>query len=331
MRYAIVSDIHANFAALQAVDQIVQRIRLESSIHYWFLGDVLGYGPDPMECLRWLRYRAQIGERWVPGNHDVEVCRLATSVPHVGATNSNEAAQQSWKRHLELLQLPENESWWEWWRSEIKRAVDDEVRSMVVEEHGSLIAVFVHASIVSSTRRTQYLRPWAQHRTLLQIEMQQLWELYGGKGRTVCFFHGHTHFPVLAQLEVQGVNLVFHSIPYGQAIMLGEGCFAINPGSVGQPRDGDPRAAFALLDADDPSVTFQRVMYDVNTTVRALEAGGYPSKLVNLVSTANGGADLAYYREVYQAPRLHILQVSHDDDSRSQLTTRSHPLQGEES
>lgn len=324
MYYAIISDIHANFAALQAVDQQVQRLRLQLRpipLRYWFLGDILGYGPHPLECLEWLRFHSKVGERWIPGNHDVEVVRLATS-NRQGETNSSAQAQQSWKVHLDLLQRPDNTTWWEWIQTEIERATSEEARSMVVEEHGSLTAVFVHASVPSGARRTQYLYPWTYYRTLMQNDMTRLWEQYGGTGRTVCLLHGHTHYPVLAQLATSESGITFHPIRYGQPLTLGEGCYAINPGSVGQPRDGDPRAAFALLNVTEPSITFHRTMYDVNATVRALEMGGYLSSLVELVTTADGGADLAYYRSVYLAPRLQVLEVLHDE-SEHDLELRS--------
>ena len=73
MRYAIITDIHANFHALQAVHEDVLALRASdpvNPINYWFLGDLIGYGPDPISCIRWLKSTSRVAERWVPGNHD---------------------------------------------------------------------------------------------------------------------------------------------------------------------------------------------------------------------------------------------------------------------
>jgi diadenosine tetraphosphatase ApaH/serine/threonine PP2A family protein phosphatase len=88
---------------------------------------------------------------------------------------------------------------------------------------------------------------------------------------------------------------------------LGEGCHAICPGSVGQPRDGDPRAAFAVLDVEQHTITFHRVMYDVTATIEKM--GEYPQSLADMLLTANGRVNLALYRGVYQVPDLTHLKV----------------------
>lgn len=321
MRYAIISDIHGNLEALNAVKQMVEHLNKQAKkeggdpLHYWFLGDILGYGPDPIECLTWLRYSHGPGERWVCGNHDVGVVRMGAkeqghSLPAKSAGTeeaTSDEAMESWRRHVAVLHRPENSGWWEWFATQVMDMTGEEQYSKLTETHGEMGCTFVHGSVKKSSRRTQYLYPWSYFRQILQGDLEQVAEEDQGQHRTLCLFHGHTHYPALAVLESGQVR--FRSIPYGQPIELGEGCMAINPGSVGQPRDGDPRAAFAVLDTVQRTITFHRVMYDVWTTMKKLEKGGYPPSLVHRLRTADGGADLAMYRGVYQVPEFHVLQA----------------------
>ncbi|HEX8681796.1 MAG TPA: metallophosphoesterase family protein [Ardenticatenaceae bacterium] len=328
MYYAIVSDVHANHLALHAVDRVVKELRLEFDpyqmgarpLRYWFLGDLLGYGPDPRACLEWLRYTSKLENRWVPGNHDDAVAWLleqgigqdTTSAPsskqaHSSATSSDQA-NISWQKHAEILRQPENSSYLDWFQREVKLRTEEET-SLITEQHPALTCVFTHASTHPDGRRTHYHFAWDHYQTILAGELQTLWDQHGGPGQIVCLFHGHTHYPIVAQLAYEKREVTYHAIPYGQPIPLTEGTWAINPGSVGQPRDGDPRASFAVLDIHARTITFHRVMYDVLTTIERLRLDGYPDSLVKLVSSANGGANLTYYRQVYQAPDLERLPI----------------------
>ncbi|MBI3241796.1 MAG: metallophosphoesterase family protein [Chloroflexi bacterium] len=324
MRYAIISDVHANRTALRAVEEAVRQLRRElmnEEITYWFLGDLVGYGPaeEALECIRWLRRESGIpfdpdtnlGERWVPGNHDGWLVSPGEQLrPDAVATL---------RRQIDLLQQPGHEEDREWFfrivRAALHRqpAVDqpdvlgEETRSLVIEPHAVLTMAFVHASVFPATRRITYLYPWRQ--TLLAEDLRQL--RMQSPAPILCLFHGHTHFPVFARLGEDGQTVVFQPIKYGQPIRLNEGCYAINPGSVGQPRDGDTRAAFVILDTEAGTVEFRRVEYDVHEVVHKLnrESQQAPHEhrqvyqpLVDRLRTANGGEELHSYRGIYRSP-----------------------------
>jgi predicted phosphodiesterase len=316
MRYAVISDVHANFEALQAVDQAVQRLRREKAdVQYWFLGDLLGYGPDPIDCIKWMRYKAKIRQRWIPGNHDEEVVRLGEKggpiiVPAVPTTN--DFARRSWALHAAALLDLANEDQYQWFSEEVFAAIEpiddtnEERRSMVVEEYPNLVLIFVHGAMEPRFRRSTYLRP---EKIDLELNLEHAWDKYGSSHKTVCLIHGHTHFPLFAKYDSQTRKARFQQISFGQPLGLDEGCFAINPGSLGVPRDGDPRAAYAVLDPEVPSITFHRVMYDVLKTVGKLEVSGYPQEIIDLLLEANGGIDLAEYRAFYDVPDWNLRRV----------------------
>lgn len=314
MRFVIVSDIHANFSALEVVHNLVKRWRAKEGVEYqyWFLGDLLGRGPDPLECLNWMRYQAHLDTRWVPGNHDEAILKLSK-----GAREDRAQAHEikAWQIHLQILKQLENQDYWEWYQSEFGAAVEDPSRSISTQHFGNLTAVFVHGSVhrldeKAVGRRTEYLYPWHGEagRRLLVSDLKTIWSAFSGADKSVLLIHGHTHYPVFGVLD--GDDARFEAISYGKPMQLRAGCLAINPGSVGQPKDGDPRAAFAVLDTEARTITFHRVMYDVQRTTRKMEEVGYPELLVHLVHSANGGAQLAMYRTVYHAPDLGQLRVN---------------------
>ncbi len=322
MRYAIVSDIHANYGALEAVDRVVRRIRAvdpdpEQAINYWFLGDLLGYGPQPIECIRWLQGQVE-DENWIPGNHDLEVVnRIAARVtldinrtellPQGSSSSSEENghALATWPLHAEILSRPENSGYLEWFRTQVNLKLQS--HTPVVREIGDLVLIFAHGSASPTGRLTQYLRPWGHGMLMLQTDLQSLWHAYGGNGRTVCMLYGHTHFPAIARLKHDFSGISLSSIDYGKPIRLSRGCIAVNPGSIGKPHDGDPRASFALLDSEERTITFHRVAYDMEKVLEKM--AGYPAGLKSVIETGNGGADMKYYeKEAYRSTQGSTLQ-----------------------
>jgi diadenosine tetraphosphatase ApaH/serine/threonine PP2A family protein phosphatase len=91
--------------------------------------------------------------------------------------------------------------------------------------------------------------------------------------------HGHTHIPVW--LTFEGRRLRGGRVPDGFTAQVGRGRFYMNPGSVGQPRDGDPRASYALLDLDAWTVTYRRAAYDVRETQALMEEAGLPLPFIS--------------------------------------------------
>ena len=273
MLYAVVSDIHANRTALRAIEEFLKTLPGSERPKFWVLGDLLGYGPnsEALECINWLRFSSGVGQRWIPGNHD-EWALTQLGNDHPDATVKL-LSQILWMNEKDY---PERKESWEWFMYEVSQAIaelpnQEEQRSLVVEtfedenQPACLKLVFTHGTYAQSTRRSQYLYPWLS--SMIENDLKRLRMVEDA--RTICLLHGHTHFPIFAHLAENG-ELQYHSIRYGKPEVLPDGYVAINPGSVGQPRDGDPRAAFVLLDTDSHTVTFYRVPYPVHQVVEKL-------------------------------------------------------------
>ncbi|HRQ41830.1 MAG TPA: metallophosphoesterase family protein [Chloroflexota bacterium] len=296
MRYAIITDIHANFGALQAVDNDVRRLRTQGNetIVYWFLGDLIGYGPDPVECIKWLKNSADIGERWLPGNHDEWL---------LSQTKVSDDAWMSLSKHQQILQEPKNRLYERWFKEEVQKAVNEEARSLGKVHGKGVDAYFVHASLQLSQRRMLYLHPWKKH---------LIGDIFGLLGReyhtqpTTVLFCGHTHYPMWFH------DRQLQPLAYGKRLPLVDGIHIINPGSVGQPRDGDPRAAYLLFDPEARTVEFRRVVYEVTAVADRLLDNGYPQSLADRVQTADGKGDLQEFYTVYQRPQWDLDVVTKD-------------------
>ena len=270
MCYVILSDIHANHTALKAVLDAVEPIAATKK--FYFLGDLLGYGPvsQVIACMDWLRYHSHIYEengdaelRWVPGNHDEwAVMQLGRVRPEGSITLQIQRAALAHARAEA----------WDWFANEVKLALTDESRSLLTktrqDEAGEVFLAFTHAAVTPEERRGTYLRPW--HPAILRGHFAPLREMT--QTETKILFCGHTHLPYLAKiLPDERHTLEFRSIKYGQPIALEPGEYIISPGSVGHPRDGDPRAAFALFEPEACTVEFRREEYDTRPVVQALE------------------------------------------------------------
>lgn len=238
MRIAVLSDIHANLAALEAV-----RADLPQVEEVWVLGDIVGYGPQPNEVIAALQ---EIGARSVLGNHD------GAAIEAVDATyfNSDARAAIEWTRGV----------------------IDDNSRAYIatlpeVRRDGEVTAV--HGS-----------------------PRDPIWEYINSPGiaaanfeafeTRVCLF-GHTHLPI-AYRALDGNMLEVVPGMAGPAVPLSGGRSLINPGSVGQPRDGIPDAAYAIVEvgdaADADSVEFRRVPYEIGRTQQAMRDLQLPARLV---------------------------------------------------
>ncbi|MCP4759703.1 MAG: metallophosphoesterase family protein [Planctomycetes bacterium] len=238
MRTALISDIHGNLEALNVVFDDIDRRTVDRIIS---LGDILGYGPDPVACVDLVAERCE----WsLMGNHDYG----ALYEP----TNFNAAAEQAayWTRAQ--LELEEDETaaarrWEILGRLRVRTSFDD--------------FLCVHGS----PRRpiNEYIFP--EDAINSPVKMKQLFEYIPSN----CLV-GHTHVPG-----------VFTDEPdfYGSEDMddakwkiTGDDKCIINPGSVGQPRDLDPRASYAILDSEAKDVEFFRLEYDIESVVQKIYA-----------------------------------------------------------
>jgi predicted phosphodiesterase len=232
MRLAVLSDIHSNLPALEAVLKQVTAAGVDTLC---CLGDIVGYGPFPNECIALVREQAAAV---VKGNHDSGV--LGETPP----TDFNSLGQRAllWTRdritpdHLEYLRgLP------------------------MLTTVGPM--TLVHSSPANPGSWTYVMT------------MDQAREGFRAFTTDVCCI-GHTHVPV-----VIGEDLSINTFRAPRAIPSEPCKFLINVGSVGQPRDGDPRAAFGLLDTTAWTYELIRVEYDVEGTAAAILKAGLPEAL----------------------------------------------------
>jgi diadenosine tetraphosphatase ApaH/serine/threonine PP2A family protein phosphatase len=237
MRIAVLSDIHANLAALDAV-----RADLPEIDEVWALGDIVGYGPQPNEVIAALQ---EMGARSVLGNHD----GAAIGTVDHGDFNPDAAAAIRWTASV----------------------LDDNARSYLatlpeVRRENDLTGV--HGSPRD---------PIWEYITSTSIAMENL----DAFETRVCLF-GHTHVPIVFAAE-DGLATAMPAIP-DEPMQLSADRLLLNPGSVGQPRDGNPASSYLLLDTDDATARFRRVPYAIDETQRRMREQGLPMRLIERLS-----------------------------------------------
>jgi len=236
MRWAIVADIHANLAAFQAV--LADAASQQADGKLWCLGDIVGYGPEPHECIDLLR---SIEHLAVAGNHD----QAATGKVGTAEFNADAAAAARWTAG----QL-----------SVADRAYLDSLPLRIEEGDFTL----VHGSPRDPV--------WEYILTTREAD-----ENFAHFATPYCLV-GHSHAPVVFESGQPARHLSDGGLELGKARLI------INVGGVGQPRDGDPRACYAVYDSDARTVTLRRVPYDIDSTQRKMVAAGLPSRLATRLS-----------------------------------------------
>ena len=232
MRIAVLSDIHANLPALDAVLEDAGAVDA-----IWHLGDVVGYGPDPDGVVERLRAAGAIGVR---GNHDAAAC----GGMEIDWFNPDARRAMEWTR---TAIAPATLAWLQ---AQPERRTED----------GN--------DLVHGSPR----EPLWEYITSAGVARANLALLDARIG-----LHGHTHIPVAWVDEGGRVEMV-RPRP-GSTLDLRGRHVLVNPGSVGQPRDGDPHASYAILDAGAGTVTWQRVAYDIAAVQGAMRAAGLPASL----------------------------------------------------
>ncbi len=236
MKRAIISDIHGNFEALTAVMNRIGELEVDEII---CLGDIIGYGPDPIRCLDTVMEKCQLT---ILGNHD----QAAIFDPE----GFNPVAMRAifWTRkelESDTSNIEKSDLRWDF-LGELPRRHDE----------GDYL--FVHGSPRDPTN--EYVFPE-------QIYEKDLMALLMSRFEKVSF-QGHTHIP--GMFTESGAFVTPEQRDY-HFQLANEKCM-INVGSVGQPRDGDPRSCFVVLDTEDRTVQYNRVEYDVETTRQKIHA-----------------------------------------------------------
>jgi predicted phosphodiesterase len=236
VRLAIISDIHSNLPALEAV---LEAVRESDPDELWCLGDVVGYGAQPDECGTLVSERCALS---LVGNHDlavlddIEVSAFSPAAAEAVMWTKENAAPET----LEFL------------------------RALEPVDESREVALY-HASP----------RDPVWEYVLWVDQAEECLELQSARVSLI----GHSHVALFfvdpaGNSEVRGA----HAEP-GSTLGIGEGRWLINPGSVGQPRDGDPRAAWLELDTDAWTATYRRTPYEIDRAADAITAAKLPEHL----------------------------------------------------
>ncbi len=243
MRVAVVSDIHGNLPALEAVLADIDDDLDAEEI--WCLGDVVGYGAEPDGCTELIRERSDV---CLVGNHDLAVLgELDTSTFSTAAS-----AAVEWTREHSL---PET--------------ID--FLSTLSPSDTSRSAALYHASPRDPV--WEYVLWPDQAADCLAVQDSRVSLI--GHSHVALFFSVAGEEPD----ERQGREARGWQAGAGTKLEISEGRWLINPGSVGQPRDGDPRAAWLELETEAWEATYHRVSYDVDRAAAAIEATDLPAHL----------------------------------------------------
>jgi diadenosine tetraphosphatase ApaH/serine/threonine PP2A family protein phosphatase len=241
VRYAVLSDVHGNWEALAAVLRDAARRRPDA---YMCLGDIVGYGPDPNECVA--RVRA-LGGPVLAGNHDLAA---------VGALDPSTFS-------------PLARAAIEW----TARVLTEEARRWLTAlplrfETPAFLAV--HGSPREPAE--EYI-----------LDLPTALAVFSSSPFTLCLV-GHSHVPGVFILEADGA-VASRALPPGETVRLASTSrYILNVGSVGQPRDGDPRAAYLVLNTASHTATLHRIRYPIAVTQRKMMTQGLPAPLVHRLS-----------------------------------------------
>ncbi len=238
MRYAVIADIHGNLEALQVV---LADIKEQKCTHVVCLGDVVGYGANPKECLDIIR---GMNIPVVKGNHDEYIG------VDVNPDGFNDAAAEAvtWSR----AQLTEDDRKW--------------LREL---KYFRLVANFsiVHATL-DAPQRWGYV-----------FEKLEAAASFTYQNTQVCFF-GHTHVPVafIRDTGVRGGTYSKFRVEAGKK-------YFVNVGSVGQPRDGNPKSAYVVYDLVQQTIELRRLDYPIAEAQRKIRAAGLPERLAERLAS----------------------------------------------
>ncbi len=233
MRALVITDIHGNLPALQAVLQDAGEVDA-----VWCLGDVVGYGPNPNECVQLVRSQPNLV--CLLGNHD------AASVGMLDVDTFNPEARLSVN-----------------WTQSVLSA-----ENQVYLRQRPLTQVVEDVTLVHGSPRHpiyEYL-----------LDTRAATENFEHFENDYCFV-GHTHLPVMFTMQ-NGDYMARFTVPMVDEVTELRPRAIINPGSVGQPRDRDPRSAYAIYDSEAHSWLSRRVAYDIDETQRMMQQARLPQR-----------------------------------------------------
>jgi predicted phosphodiesterase len=246
MRYLLLSDVHGNATALEAVLRHARLRRYDKAV---FLGDAVGYGPQPNEAVALLMSLEP--EISLTGNHE-DLLLARADAREVTLYKEEGVVNEIILRHLNEL-TPEHLAY-------LRRLEPRATRNGWEATHGGLREPWEY---LSTLQKAQDTAPYMS---------------------TPLLFVGHTHIPrafasvsgpegeMWRTVAFRGESAVYRLPPRARVIF--------NPGAVGQPRDGLPLPSYAIFDEETRTLEHHRVAYDLLTVQRAMKAKGYPESLI---------------------------------------------------
>jgi diadenosine tetraphosphatase ApaH/serine/threonine PP2A family protein phosphatase len=243
VRVAVITDIHANLPALEAVLEAIEAAGVEET---WCLGDVLGYGAAPDACADLVREQCDL---CLVGNHDLAV------LGDLNVRSFSEAAAIAV----------------EWTRDHVASRTLEFLRALEPRGERAGLGLF-HASPRDPV--WEYVLSSEQADAGIDAHTQRIGLI--GHSHVALFFSRPDGQPT----ETRGAQA-----SDGARLNLSRDSWLINPGSVGQPRDGDPRAAWLELDTERETARFHRVTYEVEQASAAIVEAGLPSRLADRLHT----------------------------------------------
>ncbi len=240
MKALVLSDIHGNLEALEAVLKAAKPLKWKE---LWFLGDLYGYGPNPEECFEILR---QYNLCFIPGNHDLLLC---------GRLGASFFSDESYKASLITRTLARRDS-----LNLIKMLPPEQIHRGIHLLHGSLEDPSCSYIFSPEDARRNF--------TL---------------ARKPCTLFGHSHQQEFFLQDSSG-EIVHAKARSGLTISWKKKKALINPGSTGQPRDGNPAAAWGMLDKSKKEFTFFRTSYDYTLTQEKMKNTGFSAFLCQRLS-----------------------------------------------
>lgn len=254
MRIGIIADVHGNWEGLQSIWQAAEGVDI-----FWCLGDTVGYGANPCECLAAVRQHCAVV---LKGNHDETV-----------ATLRNLDWFNPWAKEALL-----------WTRDRLDRSELDYLSQLPAQtcirlESKRLPVVWlVHGSL------REPVEEYILNHEIAIANLQLLREAFAqtlpdGEAPAVLFF-GHTHVAEAYFLPPKSRRIQHRRFLTDTEMVLEPGgTYLVNVGSVGQPRDGNPKAAFGILDTETLTVQIFRVHYDIDAAAQKILRAGLPSEL----------------------------------------------------
>lgn len=248
MKIGVIGDIHANLEALEAVLKSAEEMGVT---HYACIGDIVGYNANPHECLEIVRNLELIAV--VGGNHD----SYTSSARDLASFNPQAAQAVEWTRQ----QLSEEELQW--------------LGALPTKKDVFLRDIPARFSLVHATMDNPENWGYIFDKYTAAASMQYQW-------MPICFY-GHSHVPMSFTKDLDEIT----GGPYDTMQLENNRKYLINVGSVGQPRDRDPRAAFVVYDTDKSTVTLHRIEYDILKAQRKILAAGLPKRCADRLETGN--------------------------------------------